>query len=167
MQADGGEDQCSIKISVQWGFAVSWHDNLLFKCTTALLPPPWSTADSSYIIIECLFSFPSPSFSVSHLLTPPHCSPPPSLTRVSQCENLIMFYCWTCKLNWTASCSLSLSQCFMNCVFVLVLIMYVWFYVHFCSVAKESKRAWSIWQFLGAVGKLIDWLLNYSRYNLW
>lgn len=74
-----------MKISVQRGITVSWHDNLLFKCTAALFPPPWSTADSSYIIIECLFSFLTPSFSMSHPLNPP---PPPSPCHSLQLECL-------------------------------------------------------------------------------
>lgn len=119
-QTDGAEHQHPMKISVHRGIAVSWHDNLLFKCTTALFSPTIEHCRQLIHYHRVPFLFP-PS-SPCH--TPSHRPPPPlSLAGVSQCENLIMFCYWTCKLNWTESYSPGLSQC----VFV-----WVWMHVHTC-----------------------------------
>lgn len=108
--------QHPMKISVHWSITVSWHDNLLFKCTTALFSPPMVHCRQLIHYHWVDFFFPSPS-SVSHPLTPSHHPPPPCfLVGGPQCENLIMFCYWTCKLNWTESHSPGLSKCCCICV---------------------------------------------------
>lgn len=42
------EHRQPIKICVHWGIPVSWHDNLLFKCTAAFLP--YTTEHSRQLI---------------------------------------------------------------------------------------------------------------------
>ncbi len=131
-------------------------DMIIFFLNAPLhsFPPPWSTADSSYIIIECLFSFLSLlSLCHTHWLPLTPSSPSPlSLAGVSPCENLIMFCYWTCKLNWTESYSPGLSQsacivfmyeCGCTCMRACLCVcryLYVW------SVVNKSGRAPSGWQ---------------------
>lgn len=53
------EHRQPIKICVHWGIPVSWHDNLLFKCTAAFLP--FTTEQSRQLIHYHWASFLSPS----------------------------------------------------------------------------------------------------------
>ena len=111
-------------ISNFWGFTTTqWEsvftevslypDMIIFFLNASLHSPPHTIEHYRQLIhyhwVPFLFSFP---FSVSHPLTPPSHRPPPPLSRagVSQCENLIMFCYWTCKLNWTESYSPGLSR---------------------------------------------------------
>lgn len=68
------EHRQPIKLCVHWGIPVSWHDNLLFKCTAAFLP--YITEQSRQLIHYHWAPFFSPSY---HFLTrfPPFCSPRP------------------------------------------------------------------------------------------
>lgn len=111
-QTDRAEHQHPMKISVHRGITVSWHDNLLLKCTTALFSPTIEHCRQLIHYHWVPFLFPSPSPCVTPTDSPSHSPPPPlSLAGVSWCENLIMFCYWTCKLNWTESYSLGVSQC--------------------------------------------------------
>lgn len=73
------EHRQPIKICVHWGIPVSWHDNLLFKCTAAFLP--YTTEQSRQLIhyhwAPFFLSLP-PRFLHEPLLSalPDHCSCP-------------------------------------------------------------------------------------------
>lgn len=100
------EHRQPIKICVHWGIPVSWHDNLLFKCTAAFLP--YTTEQSRQLIhyhwAPFFLSLP-PRFLHEPLLSAlsDHCSCP-------TVKNLTVFCCWTYKLDWTKSNSAGLSQ---------------------------------------------------------
>lgn len=65
------EHRQPIKICVHWGIPVSWHDNLLFKCTAAFLP---YTTEQSRQLIHYHWA---PFFSLPPTTFPPFCSPRP------------------------------------------------------------------------------------------
>lgn len=117
-QTDRPENQHPMKISVHRGITVSWHDNLLFKCITALFSPTMEHCRQLIHYHWVPFLFPSPSLSLCHTHQLPSSHRPlprHSLAGVPQCEKLIMFCYWTCKLNWTESLSPGL-----HCAFVWV-----------------------------------------------
>lgn len=79
-----------IKIRVHWGIPVSWHDNLLFKCTAAFLP--YTTEQSRQLIHyhwAPFFSLPPTTFIHDSVLSAlPHHS-----LQLPHCENQSVFCC--------------------------------------------------------------------------
>lgn len=143
-----------MRMAVYRGITVSWHDNLLFQCVTELFSPRHRALQTAHTLSLSAFSLFLPLLRVTPTDSPSH-RPPPPLSRagVSQCENLIMFCYWTCKLNWTESYSPGLSQraCIVflrevGCTCVHALFVCMRRYLYVWSVVNKSGRAPSVWQ---------------------
>lgn len=139
-----------MRMGVHRGITVSWHDNLLLRCVTALFSPRHRALQTAHTLSLSAFSLFLPLLRVTPTDSPSH-RPPPPLSRagVSQCENLIMFCYWTCKLNWTESYSPGLSQR----AFIVfsgeaghTRVVCVRRYLNVWSVVNKSGRAPSVWQ---------------------